>query len=375
MYVTSQLTGSELQLQLRDNWRIPVLMDIESQLAAVVFDGAGRLRISTDALLSLDISAAWALREFVQRAQARGLAVEFADGEPEQLKLIARTLATEQAPAVKLAAESQALHELLPVSAIGRRVVSAWHALLSGLSFIGRVSSVAGRVLVRPRQWRLAAIARQIFDTGVTAIPIVSLIGFLISVITAYMGAQQLRKFGADIYVVDLVTVGTLREMAVLLTAIIVAGRSGSAFAAEIGAMRLNEEVDALKATGVDPVEVLILPRILGLIVALPLLTVIADGVGLAGGALLCRFLLDMPFVQYFGRMQEAIGPMTFWVGVIKAPVFAVLIATAGAFRGLQVRGSSRELGRLTTVAVVQAIFLVILADALFAVLFMELDI
>ena len=139
--------------------------------------------------------------------------------------------------------------------------------------------------------------------------------------------------------------------------------------------MRLNEEIDALKATGVDPVEVLILPRILGLVVALPLLVVIADGVGLAGGALLCRFLLQMPFVQYFGRMTEAIGPMTFWVGIIKAPVFAILIATAGAYRGLQVRGSSRELGRLTTMAVVQAIFMVILADALFAVLFMELDI
>jgi phospholipid/cholesterol/gamma-HCH transport system permease protein len=203
----------------------------------------------------------------------------------------------------------------------------------------------------------------------------VALIGFLIAVIVAYMGAQQLRKFGADIFVVDLVTVGMLREMGVLLTAIIVAGRSGSSFAAEIGAMKLNEEVDALHATGVDPIEVLVLPRMLGLMISLPLLTVVADAVGLAGGALLCRFLLAMPFVQYIERMDEAIGSFTFWAGIVKAPVFAILIATAGAFRGLQVRSSSRELGRLTTVAVVQAIFLVILFDALFAVLFMELDI
>jgi phospholipid/cholesterol/gamma-HCH transport system permease protein len=153
------------------------------------------------------------------------------------------------------------------------------------------------------------------------------------------------------------------------------AGRSGSAFAAEIGAMKLNQEIDALDATGVQPIEVLILPRLIGLIISLPLLTVIADVVGVLGGALLCHLLLDMPLVQYFQRAEESIAAWTFWVGIIKAPVFAVLIAMAGTYRGLQVRGSSRELGRLTTVAVVQAIFLVILADALFAVLFMEIGI
>jgi phospholipid/cholesterol/gamma-HCH transport system permease protein len=139
--------------------------------------------------------------------------------------------------------------------------------------------------------------------------------------------------------------------------------------------MRLNEEVDALSATGADPYELLVLPRILGLMIALPLLTVLADAIGLAGGALLCRFLLDIPITQYLNRVSESIGPTTFWVGVMKAPVFAALIGFAGVYRGLQVTGSSRELGRLTTVAVVQAIFLVILADALFAVLFMEIGI
>jgi phospholipid/cholesterol/gamma-HCH transport system permease protein len=139
--------------------------------------------------------------------------------------------------------------------------------------------------------------------------------------------------------------------------------------------MKLNEEVDALIATGVDPYEVLVVPRVVGLVIALPLLTIVADLVGISGGALLCRFLLDMPFNQFIARANEAIGPTTFWVGVIKAPVFAVLIATAGCYRGMQVRDSARELGRLVTVAVVQAIFLVILADALFAVLFMRMDI
>ena len=213
------------------------------------------------------------------------------------------------------------------------------------------------------------------YDTGIAAIPIVALIGFLIAVILAYMGAQQLRKFGADIFVVDLVTVGVLRELGVLLTAIIVAGRSGSAFAAEIGAMQLNEEVDALRAIGVNPIDVLVVPRVLGLVIALPLLTIIADVIGLAGGALLCRFLLDMPLTQFLNRANEAIASTTFWVGLVKAPVFALLIAIAGTWCGMRVRGSSRRLGCYTTLAVVEAIFLVILADALFAVLFMKMDI
>jgi phospholipid/cholesterol/gamma-HCH transport system permease protein len=298
------------------------------------------------------------------------------DGEPEQLGLIERSLT--EAPQAPLAVPSPHRDDYPgknTFAAVGRRAVRTWHSLLSGLGFVGQVSLMLGRALRTPKRWRPISIARHVYDTGVTAIPIVALIAFLIAVIVAYMGAQQLRKFGADIFVVDLVTVGILREMGVLLTAIIVAGRSGSAYAAEIGAMKLNEEVDALSATGVDPIEVLVLPRMLGLMIALPLLTVVADAVGLAGGALLCRFLLDMPFVQYIERTDEAIASFTFWAGIVKAPVFAILIATAGAFRGLQVRSSSRELGRLTTVAVVQAIFLVILFDALFAVLFMELDI
>jgi phospholipid/cholesterol/gamma-HCH transport system permease protein len=225
------------------------------------------------------------------------------------------------------------------------------------------------------KRLRPIAIARHVYDTGITAMPIVALIAFLISVIVAYLSAQQLRGLGVDIYVVDLVTIGVLRELGVLLTAIIVAGRSGSSFAAEIGSMKLNEEVDALTATAVDPFEVLVLPRVLGLVIALPLLTIVADLVGLTGGAVLCRYLLDMPLTQYVNRVNESIAPTTFWVGIIKAPVFAVLIAVAGCYRGMQVRGSARELGHLVTVAVVQAIFLVILADALFAVLFMEMDI
>jgi phospholipid/cholesterol/gamma-HCH transport system permease protein len=369
--------GRTLRLTLQGSWRAADVGTLAPQLESLDFAAADQLAIDTAGLDVLDLSGAWLLRDVARRAAGRGLAVTWSAGEPELVRLVGATLKDADIDQLEGDQRASGLRRPAKVAttAVGRRVVRGRDDLLEGLGFVGRAAATLAGNVARPGRWRWTSIARHVYDTGITAIPIVSLIAFLIAVITSYMGAQQLRKFGADIFVVDLITVGTLREMAVLLTAIIVAGRSGSAFAAEIGAMKLNEEVDALKATGVNPFEVLILPRIIGLVIALPLLTVIADAVGLAGGALLCRFLLDMPFIQFITRMDEAIGPYTFWVGLWKAPVFAILIAAAGCYRGLQVRGSSRELGRLTTVAVVQAIFLVILADALFAVLFMELDI
>jgi phospholipid/cholesterol/gamma-HCH transport system permease protein len=358
--------GRTLRLTLQGSWRAADVGTLAPQLESLDFAAADQLAIDTAGLDVLDLSGAWLLRDVARRAAGRGLAVTWSAGEPELVRLVGATLKDADIDQLEGDQRASGLRRPAKVAttAVGRRVVRGRDDLLEGLGFVGRAAATLAGNVARPGRWRWTSIARHVYDTGITAIPIVSLIAFLIAVITSYMGAQQLRKFGADIFVVDLITVGTLREMAVLLTAIIVAGRSGSAFAAEIGAMKLNEEVDAL-----------ILPRIIGLVIALPLLTVIADAVGLAGGALLCRFLLDMPFIQFITRMDEAIGPYTFWVGLWKAPVFAILIAAAGCYRGLQVRGSSRELGRLTTVAVVQAIFLVILADALFAVLFMELDI
>ncbi len=290
---------------------------------------------------------------------------------PDQVRYIERTLSEPLQPS----AQDEELDLAAPVRRLGRWAIRHGVSLRRSVAFFGEICSVLGSAVVHPRRLRLPALVRHVQETGVQAIPIVSLIAFLISTIIAYLGAQELRRFGAEIFVIDLVTIGVLRELGVLLTAIIVAGRSGSAFAAEIGVMKLNEEVDALRAIGTSPVEVLVVPRMLGLIIALPLLTIIADGVGLTGGGLLCYTLFDIPPSQYLTRVQESIAPTTFWVGVIKAPVFAMLIAFVGTVRGMQVRESSRELGRLTTVAVVQSIFLVIFADAVFAVLFRHLDI
>jgi len=375
VFGSGRRTTAGLDLDLTGEWRANHLAELDRALSQVELAGVRELSISTSGISALDLSATWRLREFIERAQAGGAKVAFRESPPDTLRLIDDALAEscEQRPKAEPFELLETLEE--PVEAIGRTTVRAARNMLAGLAFVGRLVTTLIKAVVRPHGLRPISVVRHVYDTGITAIPIVSLIAFLISVIIAYMSAQQLLNFGAEIFVVDLVTVGVLRELGVLLTAIIVAGRSGSAFAAEIGAMRLNEEIDALKAIGVNHYEALVVPRVLGLVIALPLLTVIADAVGLTGGALLCRFLLDIPLTQYINRVNSAIAPTTFWVGIIKAPIFAVLIGLAGCFRGMQVRDSSRELGRLTTVAVVQAIFLVIFADALFAVLFMELGI
>jgi phospholipid/cholesterol/gamma-HCH transport system permease protein len=379
MTLEVQRTADDLTLKLSGEWGVRDFGTLEKDFAAVDVHGARAVVIDAAELKSLDLSGAWALHEFVRRTRAAGAQVSFQGAAPDQLRLLDETLKETDAAAMQpqeaaaVAPASGGLTRLLAI--IGRDTLLLRDRWLESLQFLGHTAASGAVGLAHPRHLRPVSIARHVYDTGVTALPIVALIAFLISVIIAYMSATQLRGLGADIYVVDLVTIGVLRELGVLLTSIIVAGRSGSAFAAELGSMKLNEEVDALTATGIDPFEALVVPRVIGLVIALPLLTIIADLVGIGGGALLCRLLLDMPFNQFLTRANDAISSTTFWVGVVKAPVFAVLIATAGCYRGMQVKNSARELGRLVTVAVVQAIFLVILADALFAVLFMKLDI
>jgi phospholipid/cholesterol/gamma-HCH transport system permease protein len=376
MYVEAARTGAHVELGLTGEWRALQVASLEAALAQVDLTGVHDVRIGTTDLAALDLTGAWTLREFVRRAHAAGVQVDFAGTPPDQLRLVDETLAAPTTPP----AAAPVIEEGLPAHspqlvALGRYAWQAATDALSALAFLGQSSLTFARELLRPLRLQPISIARHIYDTGITAVPIVALIAFLISIIIAYMSAQQLRGLGADIYVVDLVAIGVLRELGVLLTAIIVAGRSGSSFAAELGSMRLNEEIDALYATGADPFRLLVVPRLIALALALPLLTIVADLIGLAGGALLCRYLLDMPLTQYVNRVNYAISPSTFWVGLVKAPVFAVLIGLTGCYRGMQVRGSARALGHLVTVAVVQAIFMVILADALFAVLFMRMGV
>ena len=364
--------GNAWKLSIIGDWSLASIPALDTQLTALPAAVSGTLECDWSRAGAVDLGAVWVLIERLQRVQAGGLTVKHVSNPPQLLTLLGGLQEERKAePAAALDERSRLQHFLEDV---GRWSLQLGVNARGFLEFYGRIFAVLASAVRRPKALRVASVVRFVYETGITAIPIVALIAFLISVIVAYLGAQQLTKFGADIFVVDLVTVAVLRELGVLLTAIIVAGRSGSAFAAEIGVMQINEETDALSSMGMNPVELLTVPRILGLMIALPLLTVVADAMGLAGGALLSLTQLHIPLAQFTIRMREAIAPTTFWSGIIKAPVFAFLIAMVGTYRGMQVRSSARELGRLTTMAVVQSIFLVILADALFAILFVQLD-
>ena len=370
MLFDEERSGDGVTLRLRGSWCIDNLSEMESTLARL---GGDRryARVDFSGIRTMDLSGAWLLRNWLEGDKSSGARLEVVGERPAHFAFL-DDLQHEPGKPVPSEAPKSSLRDA--VIWVGRGTVQEVKQTRDAVGFFGRIAVTFLRSMRSLHHLRLPSIARHIYETGIQAIPIVSLIAFLISVIVAYLGAQQLRTFGAEIFTVDLVAIAVLREMGVLLTSIIVAGRSGSAFAAEIGVMRLNDEIDALQSMGVDFYEVLVVPRLIGLLIALPLLTIVADAMGLAGGALLSSLLLDISLSQFIPRVQDALAPTTFWAGLVKAPVFAMLIALVGTYRGLQVRDSSRELRRLTTVAVVQSIFLVIFADAVFAVVFVELD-
>lgn len=258
---------------------------------------------------------------------------------------------------------------------VGKHADDAWRDTLALVDFVGRCSALLASVVIHPSSLRPAAISRQISQIGVSALPIVGLMAIMISVVIGYQSVAQLRPFGGEDYTINLVAVSVLREMGVLITAIMVAGRSGSAFAAEIGVMKMREEVDALEVMGVDPMQVLVAPRLIAIVITLPLLAFYADIMGLLGGAMISQSLLDVSLAQYFERVRGAIDGWDFFVGLFKAPVLAFAIGIVGCMHGLRVKGSAESAGRQTTSAVVQGIFLVIILDALFSILFERLGI
>jgi phospholipid/cholesterol/gamma-HCH transport system permease protein len=362
-----QVETSDGLLRLSGDCRADDMPALATALAAWVRGGARQLDLTRAG--EFDIGPAWLLRRALDRARASGAPPRIDGTLPSHFAYLDELLQDD-------AGDSSAGPVAPPgaLARFGRSLEERMHAWYGALTYGGELLVTAGTAWRSLKRWRIPSIVRHAYETGYQAVPVVAVIAFLISVISAYIGAQQLRPFGAEIFTVDLVAIGVLRELGVLLTAIMVAGRTGSAYAAEIGVMKLNDEIDALESMGLNPYEVLVLPRVLGLVIALPLLTIVADFMGLLGGGLLARYLIDLPWPQFFARLDEAIAPTTFWAGMVKAPVFGVLIALTGTLRGLQVRESSRELGRLTTVAVVQSIFLVIFADALFAIFFLEID-
>jgi len=256
---------------------------------------------------------------------------------------------------------------------LGKGAHDARHDAVDLVTFVGRAASWTVNALIHPGRLRPASIARHVAETGIHALPIIALMAVMIAIVIGYQGVAQLRPYGGEDFTINLVAVSVLREMAVLITAIMVAGRSGSAYTAEIGVMRTREEVDALEVMGIEPMQVLVVPRVIALVITLPLLTVFADIMGLVGGAAIARFLLHVSPTEYLLRLPQAIDGSDLFVGLFKAPVFAFIIAVVGCMHGLRVRGSAESVGQETTRAVVKSIFLVIVLDAFFSILFERL--
>ena len=257
---------------------------------------------------------------------------------------------------------------------IGRSAASAAGQAWALLGFVGETALALLACVAHPKRLRWRPILYNIRSAGFDALPIVGLLSFLMGIVVAYQAADQLRRFGANIFVADLVGLSMLREFAPLMTAIIIAGRSGSAYAAQIGTMAVTEEIDAMRTIGIAPLELLVLPKIIALVIALPLLTVFADLLGVFGGMVMAQAQLGVGYADFLERFSKAVSPTAFLVGVGKAPVFAVIIAVVGCFQGFQTHGGADSVGRQTTRSVVQSIFLVIVADALFSIAFSMLD-
>lgn len=255
----------------------------------------------------------------------------------------------------------------------GQLVEGLWQQQRQLLGFIGQVLATLATTAWRPGRWRLTSVVAQLHQTGLNALPIVALLTFLVGAVVAFLGATVLRDFGATIYTVNLVAFAFLREFGVLLAAILLAGRTASAFTAQLGAMKANEELDAVRTLGLDPIELLVLPRVLAMMLTLPILTFVGMLSGILGGALVCLLALDISLIQFLAILQRDIPLEHFLVGLSKAPLFAFLVAVIGCLEGFKVSGSAQSVGEHTTSSVVQSIFVVILLDAVAALFFMEM--
>lgn len=256
---------------------------------------------------------------------------------------------------------------------IGKSVESFWQNLVALIGFIGLTMEVLFATLLRPAHWRVTSLVANLQQIGLNAVPIIALLTFMVGAVIAFLGSTVLSTFGASIFTVQLVAFSFLREFAVLLAAILMAGRTASAFTAQIGLMKANEEIDAIQTMGLNPVELLVLPRVLALLVALPMMTFIGMICGILGGIVVCALTLDISPKMFLTIMQNNVGFEHFWVGMIKAPVFAFLIAIIGCLEGFKVSGSAESVGEHTTASVVHSIFVVILLDAVAALFFMEM--
>ena len=373
MTIAPQLTATAsddvLELRPAGSWTAANVTRLEMLSGAVAaqLDRSNTVRLDMTGVRELDTLGAWLLEKMSRRAISAGHhsdVVGVADNYVGLIEEVGRVNRHNPVPAPELNPI------LVKVSDVGRSAIGAMEDLTVFLQMLGALCSAIYGVLRRPRSLRVTSLFYQLYKVSFLAIPIVVLITFLIGAIIAQQGIFHFRKFGADSYVVDMVGILVLRELGVLIVAIMVAGRSGSAYTAELGSMMMREEVDALSTMGLDPVEVLILPRIVALVCALPILTFIGSIAALYGGGLVAWFYGGMGPAIFIARLHDAVSVTSFEVGMIKAPFMALVIGIVACSEGLRVKGSAESLGKQTTTSVVKSIFLVIVLDGLFAIFF-----
>ncbi len=371
-YFEEERATDALTISLKDDWTFSNTKKLDEALRTVEGAHAKQVTFQCGGLQNIDLAGAWVLFRRSQEFESEGRATQFLGFKAAHFKFL-HNITDIRDSAVE--AQSTDPTESIKPGRIGQVLETVGRTAAAGIEDVGHIAHAVLSGVSHPSRLAFDETIRQIEHTGARAVPIVTLVAFLMGVVFAYQGANQLAEFGAEFLVADLVTVSMLREMGPLLAAIMAAGRSGSAFAASLGVMKLNEEIDALRVMGLNPNHVLIAPRVVGLLISLPFLAVIAMLAGMAGGMTLSVLALDMSAVQYIERTTDSAEIQDFLVGLVKAPVFAVLIASVGTLRGTQVSGSAAELGRLTTTAVVQSVFLVVLADAVFTVVFTSMGI
>ena len=367
--LTATASGDVLELRPGGSWVAANVAILETLSGAVTaeLDRSKTVKIDMAGVRELDTLGAWLLEKMSRRATAvghRADVVGIADNYAGLIEEVRQVNRHNPAPAP---ARNPVL---VKVADVGRSAVGATEDLTVFLQMLGSLFAALLGVLRRPRSLRLTSLFYQLYKVGWQAIPIIVLITFLIGSIIAQQGIFHFRKFGADSYVVDMVGILVLRELGVLIVAIMVAGRSGSAYTAELGSMKMREEIDALSTMGLDPIEVLILPRIVALVCALPILTFIGSMAALYGGGLVAWFYGGMGPEIFIARLHDAVSVNSFEVGMIKAPFMALVIGIVACSEGLRVKGSAESLGKQTTTSVVKSIFLVIVLDGLFAVFF-----
>jgi phospholipid/cholesterol/gamma-HCH transport system permease protein len=371
--VSSEDRGG-VRLFAEGHWSVDTVAALEPAVEEAAARRAPNIVVDLTGVTHLDTAGAWLFHRLGSKLAAGGSPVSFAGMSESARRLL--TKVNQEASVVEAPPppHPKPFFVIRFLSLVGATIYDVWRDFTIGMDLLGDVVRGVGISIAQPRRLRFTSIVAHLDRTGLQAVPIIFLISFVIGAIIAQQGAFLLRNFGADFLIVDLVGILVLREIGVLITAIMVAGRSGSAYTAELGSMKMREEVDALTVIGLDPAEVLVLPRLIALIIALPLLTFIADMSALAGGAIVSAVYVGMPIETFIQRLRDAVGLNTFYVGLIKAPFMALIIGLIAAAEGFKVSGSAESLGRQTTSSVVKAIFMVIVVDGLFAIFFSAIN-